>query len=98
MSEAPQRKPQFYDPYHLVEEIEGLLRRHGLDPRRVDLPDDKHARLTAAFRMLRAFDVIPARSMDDHVDLKVGDRDIFRDHGEPAPGYEDGWLDQGRQG
>jgi len=79
---------QYYDPHHLVDQVEALLRRHGLDPNRIDVAGEPALRLTGASMLLRGFGLMPAASMEDHYGRHDGDRDVFRDHGEPAPGYD----------
>lgn len=86
-----ERRRQYYDPYHLIDEVEALLRRHGLRPERIDSPDEPALRLTGASQLLRGLGIFPAATMEDHRERHEGDNDIFRDHGEPLPDHRDVW-------
>lgn len=79
MDATPERDPgslsykpyeQEYDPYRFLNDVEGLLRRHGLQP--ADLESHRRERLLAACALLRSFEVEPQLRGPNRPDLDGG--------------------------
>jgi len=69
-----------YDPYRLIDDVEGLLVQRGYDPVRV--AGQAEDRVVGASRLLRGLGLDPARTLEDAVDLDGQASHQHRLHGD----------------
>lgn len=63
-----ERKPQSYDPYQLIRDVEALLVERGVWPEHVDLPKEPGIRVTGACMLLRGLGIEPLMRHEDAID------------------------------
>jgi hypothetical protein len=71
---------QIYDPYRLIDDIEGLLIQRGLRPERLE--GHVGDRVVGASRLLRGLGIEPLRKQDSALDLDGNTNYSARIHGD----------------